>query len=186
MADLPEFDGVVFRMFRGATDYQHFVRIINVSARADGDDRVETAEALASAYDHLDRCDPERDLLVAEVGGIPVAYSRVWWDEEANGPLVYRQVCFLDPEFGGRGIGGALLGWNEARLREIAPEHGASEQAPRSLGERPERRRDGADPRRRLRARHVHGGDGQADRRRPARSSAPRGSRDPSRSPRPT
>ena len=128
VADLPELDGVVFRMFRGATDYQHFVRIINVSARADGDDRVEIAEALASAYDHLDRCDPERDLLVAEVGGIPVAYSRVWWDEEANGPLVYKQVCFLDPEFGGRGIGGALLEWNEARLREIAPDHHASEQ----------------------------------------------------------
>jgi GNAT superfamily N-acetyltransferase len=59
---------------------------------------------------------------------IPVAYSRVWWDEEANGPLVYKQVCFLDPEFGGRGIGGALLEWNEARLREIAPDHHASEQ----------------------------------------------------------
>ncbi len=128
VAELPELDGVVFRMFRGAADYEHFARIINASARGEGDDRVETTEALASGYDHLDRCDPERDLLVAEVDGIPVAYSRVWWDEEANGPHVYKQVCFLDPEVGGKGIGGALLGWNEARLHEIAPEQDAPEQ----------------------------------------------------------
>ena len=79
------------------------------------------------AYDHLERCDPSRDLLVAEVDGRPVGYSRVWWDPEADGPLVYRQVCFLDPAYGGRGIGGALLGWNEARLREIATDHDSPE-----------------------------------------------------------
>ena len=128
MVELPELDGVVFRAFRGPTDYEHFARIINACARGEGDERVETTEGIASGYDHLDRCDPERDLLVAEVDGMPVGYSRVWWDEEASGPHVYKQVCFLDPEVGGRGIGGALLGWNETRLREIAPEHDAPEQ----------------------------------------------------------
>ena len=36
-------------------------------------------------------------------------------------------MCFLDPAYGGRGIGGALLGWNEARLREIATDHDSPE-----------------------------------------------------------
>ena len=63
---------------------------------------METAEALASAYDHLERCDPARDLLVAEVDGMPVAYSRVFWDDEEDG-RIYKLVCFVDPAFGGRG-----------------------------------------------------------------------------------
>ena len=77
---------VEFRMFRGPSDYPHLVRIINVWARAEGDDRVETSEGIASDYDHLDRCDPPRDLLVAEIDGAPVGYSRVWWDQEPDGP----------------------------------------------------------------------------------------------------
>ena len=109
MADLPQLEGIDFRMFRGTADYADFARIITASSRGEGDDRVETPEALASGYDHLERCDPSRDLLVVEVDGQAVGYSRVWWDPEADGPLVYRQVCFLDPAFGGRGIGGAML-----------------------------------------------------------------------------
>ena len=67
------------------------------------------------------------DILVAEVDGRPVGYSRVWWDQEPDGPRVYRQVCFLDPAHGGRGIGSAIFAWNEARLRALASEHDVSE-----------------------------------------------------------
>ena len=124
---LPALDGVAFRMFRGPSDYPHFVRIINAWARAEGDERAETLEGITSSYDHLERCDPTRDLIVAEVEQRPVGYGRVWWDQEPDGPRVYKFVCFVDPEHGGKGIGGTLLGWNEARLREIAAEHDASE-----------------------------------------------------------
>ena len=87
---LPALAGVEFRTFRGPSDYPHLVRIISVWARAEGDDRVETVEGIASGYDHLDRCDPTSDLLVAEIDGTPVGYSRVWWDQEPDGPRVYR------------------------------------------------------------------------------------------------
>ena len=120
---LPELDGVDFRTFRGPADYADFARIITASSRGEGNDRVETPEGVASGYEHLDRCDPVRDLLIAEVDGRPVGYSRVWWDQEPEGPRIYRQVCFLDPENGGRGIGSAFLAWNEVRLREIASDH---------------------------------------------------------------
>jgi mycothiol synthase len=122
---LPMLDGVDFRMFRGRADYPHLARIITAAARGEGDDRTETAEKLAAAYDHLERCDPERDLLVAEVDGAPVAYSRVWWDDEVDG-RIYKHVGFVDPAHGGRGIGAAVLAWNEARLREIAAGHDVS------------------------------------------------------------
>ena len=127
MTTLPQLDRVVFRTFRGAADYPDLARIITASAQGEGDDRVETTEAIASGYDHLERCDPAQDLLVAEVDGVPVGYSRVFWDQELDGPRVYKQVCFLDPEFGGHGIGGAMLAWNEARLRDIAAGHEPAE-----------------------------------------------------------
>jgi ribosomal protein S18 acetylase RimI-like enzyme len=124
---LPELDGVVFRPFRGRSDYPDFARIITASAKGEGDDRVGTPEGIAASYDHLDRSDPVRDLLVAEVDGEPVAYGRVWWDQEPEGPRVYRQNCFLDPVHGGRGIGSALFRWCGERLQEIADEHVAPE-----------------------------------------------------------
>src|SRR5262245_42642357 len=109
-------------MFRGSADYPHFARIITACAHGEGDDRVETAESIASGYDHLERCDPKRDLLIAEVDGVPVAYGRVFWDDEEEG-RIYKLVCFVDPAHGRRGIGTALLAWNEARLRDIAADH---------------------------------------------------------------
>ena len=127
MPQVPKVPGFAFRSFRGATDYPHFARIITAWSKGQGEDRVETAEGIASGYDNLERCEPERDLLVAEVGGRPVGYGRVWWAQEVDGPRLYQQVCLIDPAFGGRGIGSALFRWNEERLREIAAEHDASE-----------------------------------------------------------
>ncbi len=127
MPAVPQLADVAFRPFQGESDYPHFARIITAFAGGEGSDRVETAEGIAAGYDHLDRCDPERDLLVAEVDSEPVAYSRVWWDQEVDGPLLYTQVCFVDPEFGDRGIGSKLFAWSEERLREIAVAHDASD-----------------------------------------------------------
>lgn len=120
---LPELEGVVFRMFRGASDYPDFARLITACARGEGSDRVETADGIASAYDHLDGCDPRRDLLVAETDGRAAGYSRLWWEQEVGGPRLYKQVCFVDPAVGRRGIGSALFSWSEERLREIAAAH---------------------------------------------------------------
>jgi mycothiol synthase len=120
---LPELDGFAFRHFGGESDYPHLARILNAAVKAEGNDRVETAEAFAALYPHLERCDLTRDLVVVESDDQPVAYSRVSWDPDADGPLIYRHVCFVDPAFGGRGIGSALFAWNERRLREIATEH---------------------------------------------------------------
>jgi ribosomal protein S18 acetylase RimI-like enzyme len=127
MPPLPQLDGVAFRMFRGESDYPHFARIITAFSKGEGNDRVETAEGIAAGYGHLERCDPTTDLPVAEVDGRAVGYGRVWWDDEVGGPRLYKQVCFVDPAFGGRGIGAALLDWNEQRLREIAAEHDAQD-----------------------------------------------------------
>ncbi len=125
MPALPQLDGVDFRMVRDASDYPHFARLITAASKGEGGDRVETAESIASAYDNLEHCHKKRDLLVAETDGRPIGYSRVWWDQEPNGPRIYAHVCFVDPDHGGRGLGSALFAWNEERLREIAAAHDA-------------------------------------------------------------
>jgi mycothiol synthase len=122
---LTQLEDVTFRGFRGESDYPHIAHVITAAARGEGSDRVETPEATAATYSVLTRCDPERDFLFAEVGGRVAGYSRVWWDQEPDGPRIYRFVCFVDPALGGRGIGSTLLAWNEERLHEIAAEHDA-------------------------------------------------------------
>jgi len=92
-------------MFQGASDYPHFVRIINAASRGEGGDRVETLEGMTAAYGHLERCDPAHDLLVVEENGAPVGYSRVYWDQHLDGPCTYGNVCFVDPAVQRRGIG---------------------------------------------------------------------------------
>jgi len=128
MPELPTLPGVDFRRFRGPDDYPHFARLITAWSQGMGDERVETPEGIASGYENLQRCDPYRDLVVVELDQHPVAYCRVWWNEEAGGPHLYEHACFVDPQVGGRGIGSALFQWNEARLREIASEHDVGEQ----------------------------------------------------------
>jgi mycothiol synthase len=129
---LPQLEGVEFRAFRGSDDYPELTRIINAHSKGEDDDRVETAEQLASAYEHLENCDLARDLVVAEVDGQAVGYTRVSWAQEVDGPRVYRMFCFLDAAFKGRGIGSALVEWDMSRLREIAAEH---DDAPEQLFE---------------------------------------------------
>jgi len=120
---LPTLPGFRFRQFAGPPDYPHFARIITACSQGYGEDRVETPEGIAAGYDNLERCDRGRDIVVVEAEGRPIAYSRVSWDQELDGPRVYGHVCFVDPDAGGRGLGATLFAWNEFRLREIAAGH---------------------------------------------------------------
>jgi ribosomal protein S18 acetylase RimI-like enzyme len=143
VAGSPTIPGLVFRRFRGETDYPAMVAILNACAEADGLDYVDTVEGIRFLFEHLVNCDPYQDLLFAElrppglhpalpVAGAPgrtleqpkvVAYSRVWWRQEGTGERVYPFHGFVDPAWRRRGLGQAMLGYNESRLRAIAQSH---------------------------------------------------------------
>ena len=112
-----------FRRFRGESDYAVMVEIMNACNKADGLNYNESVEDVAHVFEHLTHCDPTRDMLFAEIGGDPVAYSRVFWKDEQDGPRLYVSLSFVVPAWRRRGLGAAILRWNETRLRQIAADH---------------------------------------------------------------
>jgi GNAT superfamily N-acetyltransferase len=121
----PAIEGLIFRGFRGPEDYPVMLDVIDGSKHADGEERSDTLEDLIENYSHLTNCDPATDMIFAEVNGEPVGYGRVtWWVEEATGHYIHLTgIAFLLPEWRRKGIGGAMLGWLEGRLREHASRH---------------------------------------------------------------
>ena len=126
VADAPIISGLIFRPFRGAQDYIAMAGVINAANLVDGVEEVEGVEEVANQYDHLTNCDPYTDMLFAEVHGETIGFSRVWWRVDGEGNRVYWHLTYLKPAWRRKGIGRALLRWNERRLRQIAAGHPSS------------------------------------------------------------
>jgi GNAT superfamily N-acetyltransferase len=121
----PAIPGLIFRRFRGASDYPHMAAVLEASADADGLERAMPVEDFAAHYAHLSNCDPYRDMIFPEVDGQPVGYGRGWWQDELDGPLIYGLIGYLAPAWRRQGIGRAMLRWLEARMREVSADHPA-------------------------------------------------------------
>ncbi|MDQ2940768.1 MAG: GNAT family N-acetyltransferase [Chloroflexota bacterium] len=115
--------GLGFRRYRGGQDLPAMLRVYRAAEAADGLEEVLTLEQLKLNYATLVNCDPARDILLAEVDGQVVAYSRVFWTELVEGGRSYQNFGFVHPDWRRRGIGGAMHRHNEELLREIAAEH---------------------------------------------------------------
>ena len=119
----PAIPGLRFRHFRGPEDFAALAQIYAAAAAADNDTWVVTAETIQKQYAYLNNCDIYRDVVLAEVAGAPVAYSRVEWWDEAAGNRIYAMAGYVAPAWRRQGLGRALLKHNERRLRQIASEH---------------------------------------------------------------
>jgi ribosomal protein S18 acetylase RimI-like enzyme len=121
--DAPQIPGLVFRRFQGVVDYPQMVKIVETCMRADGIDHSTSLEEVANQYDHLQNCDPYQDMVFAEIDGEIVGYSRVFWEKLSEGIRVYNLFGNLHPKWRRKGIGRAMLVYNEGRLRQIAEGH---------------------------------------------------------------
>jgi mycothiol synthase len=117
----PPVPGLRFRLCAGSADYPGMVEVINAAYRGDGVDEVVTLDQHAAEYDHPVDCDPLRDVLIAEVNGRMVAYSRTGSVERLAGELTYGHRGHVTPAYRRRGLGRAMLRWNEEHLRALAP-----------------------------------------------------------------
>ncbi|MBN1146279.1 MAG: GNAT family N-acetyltransferase [Anaerolineales bacterium] len=126
--EAPAIYGLVFRGFQGASDFLHMAAVIQGSKEFDQLERAETAEDIERNYKHLVNSDPYQDMLFAEIDGQVIGYSRVEWRKEVSGKFVYVHFGFLLPAWRRKGIGRAMLRYNQRRLQEIAAGHpGADE-----------------------------------------------------------
>jgi ribosomal protein S18 acetylase RimI-like enzyme len=123
LPNAPSIPGLTFRRFRGEADYPHMAALIAACKVADGVERSTTVEDIARTYRHLENCDPQTDMLFAEVDGRVIAYGRIWWDDLLDGIRLYHPFGFLHPEWRGKGIGAYLLEAGERKAREIAAAH---------------------------------------------------------------
>ena len=119
----PAIPGLRFRHFAGPEDYPGMAGAGTAARLAAGVEEAVTVENLAHQYEHLSNSDRDRDLLIVELDGRVVGYSRVEWNDQTDGSRSFEQICVVEPAVRGRGIGGALLAWGEARNREIAADH---------------------------------------------------------------
>jgi mycothiol synthase len=123
IVDAPDIPGLSFRNYQGEADLAAMVEVFEASREVDRFDWVDTLEDTIRQFDHLDNCDPDQDMLVAEVDGKMIAHSRAWWEELSDGETIYVYIGLLMPEWRRRGIGRAMIRWTEGRLREIAAGH---------------------------------------------------------------
>ena len=119
----PAIEGLVFRGFQGETDYPYIVRIVESCMQADDIDHSTSLEEISNNYQHLSNCDPFKDMLFAEVNGDVIGYSRVFWEKLSEGVRIYNLFGNLKPAWRRRGIGTAMLKYNESRLAQIASSH---------------------------------------------------------------
>ncbi len=124
MENEPEIPGLRFRHFRGENDFGPIATVMTASQRADHYQRSITAEDIAARYaTPLMNCDPFTDMIMAEVAGHMVGYVRGWWDQESPSMYLYKHVGALLPAWRRKGIGRAMLGWMEVRLKTVSKAH---------------------------------------------------------------
>ncbi len=124
LPDAPAIPGLVFRRFRGESDYSKMVAVLDVSREFDRIDYVTTLEDLINSYTHLVHCDPYQDMLLAEVDGQVIGYSRTeWFKNEGEQFYEHYHLHFLMPAWRGQGIEPTLFHAMERQGRERVTAH---------------------------------------------------------------
>lgn len=113
------------RPYGGPADLPGMAALRNVRAEADGMEEITTVEGMAAQYEHLQRCDPESDILLVEDGDLLVGYARTTWDDVSEGYRAYWVVAVAHPEY--PGLEDDLYEWVENRARAIAAAHPTGE-----------------------------------------------------------
>ena len=127
ITNAPEIAGLVFRSFDPEQDFPALVDLMNVCNEADHAEEIITVESMRNFYAHAVNFNPSTDMLLAQVEGYLVGCGRVnWWVNDVGERLYGLNGC-IHPEWRGKGIGRALLGWQEAHARELAATHPTTE-----------------------------------------------------------
>jgi mycothiol synthase len=120
LPNAPALPGLRFRRFQGDSDFPHMARVANVCFAADKAEIFRTVDDMRKSYSELVNCDPNKDMILAEMDGELIGYVRGWWWAELAGPIIYCHLGFVVPAWRRKGIGRAMLRWMHVRQRAIA------------------------------------------------------------------
>jgi mycothiol synthase len=120
LPERPDIAGLRFRHFRGAPDYPGMAAANQAFRDANAQLDVVSVEGMARLYGNLVNSDLHDDLLIVESADTIVGYARVEWRDGTDGNRYLQSICLLDPAQRRRGIGTAMLAWQERRMIEIA------------------------------------------------------------------
>jgi mycothiol synthase len=120
LPNAPALPGLRFRRFQGDSDFPHMARVANACFAADKAEIVRTVEEMRKSYAELVNCDPQDDMILAEMDGELVGYVRGYWWAELAGPIIYYHLGFVAPAWRRNGIGRTMLHWMQGRQRAIA------------------------------------------------------------------
>jgi len=124
MPDAPVIPGLRFRLFQGESDFPGMVAAINSAKQVDQSERADGVDDLRKNYAHLVNCDPYRDVLIVEMDGIVIGYSRLTWNiDQTEKKRIYSSFGFINPSWRRKGIGRAMLHYNQTALRALAALH---------------------------------------------------------------
>jgi len=136
-ATAPAVPGLTFRPLR-AGDAAALVAVQEGRKKRDRIDPLSTFEGVPTVAQaawwvaHKAETQTLDAVLVAEVDGAVIGYAWLEWWTETTGVRLFLSQAALLPDWRGRGIGTAMLGWAETRLRAVAA--GQAETGPAFLG----------------------------------------------------
>lgn len=119
--------GIRFRRYRDDSDFEALAKICTKSWSADNVDFHKTSDDFRGAYEAESSRDPSKELLIAEVGGEPVAFSEYSTVQKSAQELICLQYVHVLPEYRGEGLREALLRFNEKGLRDAVRDRSQSE-----------------------------------------------------------
>lgn len=119
----PGLAGLTFRRWRDEADFEAMARVSNTSWDTDLVDLHLAADDLKRDFEHPVHFDAAKDLVIAEIDGEIVGYSKVSWKQKLNDLIVYCPFVVLLPEHRGHGIRKALLRHCEMRAGEVSATH---------------------------------------------------------------
>jgi GNAT superfamily N-acetyltransferase len=121
--DAPSIPGLAFRYFRDESDYAIMAEVFNAVSAADQLFMTSTAATMANWWALRADFDPHVDIFFAEVGGVVIAFGHSWHTQEGDGTRLYWPQGRVLPAWRRRGLGRAMLHYNESRLRAVAATH---------------------------------------------------------------
>ncbi len=108
-SEVPALPGLRFRPYRGLEDIPAMAPVLNDAVRATGSTETHSVDEMAAFYQNLTNCDPEQDIVIAELDEAIVGYARTWWTDRSEGGRGFQGYELVAPEHAQRGVEEALL-----------------------------------------------------------------------------